>query len=93
MAKYDIARWMKAKLLQIGEPIPFDRSFSGAPGEVVRLSSLVRRIVAPNPGPMTFTGTCTYAVGQGEIAVIDPGPASETTLPRFFRLLAPRQSR
>ncbi len=45
------------------------------PGAPVRLSPLVRRLVAPNPGPMTFTGTCTYVVGAGgTVAVIDPGP-------------------
>ena len=44
---------------------------------VVALSPLVRRIVAPNGGPFTFTGTCTYVVGRGRVAVVDPGPADE----------------
>lgn len=35
---------------------------------------LVRRLLAPNPSPFTFTGTQTYVVGHGEVAVIDPGP-------------------
>ncbi len=35
---------------------------------------LVRRLLAPNPSPFTFTGTQTYVVGRGEVAVIDPGP-------------------
>lgn len=34
----------------------------------------IRRIVAENPGPFTFLGTGTYVVGQGRVAVIDPGP-------------------
>jgi len=38
------------------------------------LSPLVRRIVAPNPGPFTGPGTNTYLVGIDEVAVIDPGP-------------------
>lgn len=37
---------------------------------------LVRRVLAPNPSPYTFTGTQTYIVGAGaDVAVIDPGPA------------------
>lgn len=54
--------------------IAFDRSFVAAPGELLSLTPRVRRMVADNPGPMTFTGTCTYVIGQGEVAVIDPGP-------------------
>lgn len=46
-----------------------------APGVCSALSPLVRRIVAPNPGPMTGPGTNTYLVGIDEVAVIDPGPA------------------
>lgn len=36
---------------------------------------LVRRVLARNPSPFTYTGTQTYIVGEaGEVAVIDPGP-------------------
>lgn len=36
---------------------------------------LVRRVLAPNPSPYTYTGTQTYLVGNTDtIAVIDPGP-------------------
>ena len=44
-------------------------------GEVRVLSPRVRRIVAPNPGPMTGPGTNSYIIGDAELAVIDPGPA------------------
>lgn len=54
--------------------IIFDRTPVGPPGELISLTPNIRRIVAPNPGPMTFTGTCTYVVGHGDVAVIDPGP-------------------
>jgi len=35
---------------------------------------LVRRVLAPNSGPFTYTGTQTYLVGRRDVAVIDPGP-------------------
>ncbi len=56
------------------DDIPYRRDFGVRPSELMRLSPLVRRILANNPGPFTFTGTCTYVVGQGRVAVIDPGP-------------------
>jgi glyoxylase-like metal-dependent hydrolase (beta-lactamase superfamily II) len=40
----------------------------------VTLAPGVRRIRAPNPGMMTGSGTNTYLLGLGEIAVLDPGP-------------------
>ena len=46
----------------------------GPTGEVDQVHPLVRRVLADNPSPFTFTGTQTYIVGTGEVAVIDPGP-------------------
>ena len=44
-------------------------------GLAEQVEPLVRRVLAPNPSPFTFTGTETYIVGAGsEVAVIDPGP-------------------
>lgn len=43
-------------------------------GKVERIAPLVRRLLAPNPSPFTYTGTQTYLIGTGEVAVIDPGP-------------------
>jgi glyoxylase-like metal-dependent hydrolase (beta-lactamase superfamily II) len=57
--------------------IEFNRSFEGEAGELVELSPLVRRMTVGNPGPMTFTGTCTYIVGREQVMVIDPGPVDE----------------
>src|SRR5688500_10916941 len=58
----------------MGDDLVFDRNFSAQAGESAALSPLVRRVVAPNPGPFTFTGTCSYIVGRGRVAIIDPGP-------------------
>ena len=44
-------------------------------GVPFRLNSLVRRLVAPNPGVMTGAGTNTYLLGNDQVAVLDPGPA------------------
>ena len=54
--------------------IPYVREIAFEYGVVQRVSPLVRRVIADNPGPFTFTGTGTYIVGRGEVAVIDPGP-------------------
>jgi glyoxylase-like metal-dependent hydrolase (beta-lactamase superfamily II) len=54
--------------------IPFVRQIDFAYGRPDQVSPLIRRVVARNPGPFTFTGTGTYIVGRGEVAVIDPGP-------------------
>jgi glyoxylase-like metal-dependent hydrolase (beta-lactamase superfamily II)/8-oxo-dGTP pyrophosphatase MutT (NUDIX family) len=43
-------------------------------GEPKRLDRWVTRVIAPNPGMMTGPGTNTYIVGEGEVALIDPGP-------------------
>ncbi len=44
------------------------------PGVVAPVAPGVRRITAPNGGPMTGPGTNTYLVGERDVAVIDPGP-------------------
>lgn len=45
-----------------------------SPGLVQQLHPLVRRLLAPNPSAFTYSGTQTYLVGRGVVAVIDPGP-------------------
>ena len=54
--------------------IPFVKDFDPEYGVCRRVSPRVRRVVANNPGPFTFTGTGTYIVGNGTVVVIDPGP-------------------
>ena len=54
--------------------IPFVKDMQFEYGRPDQVSPLIRRVVANNPGPFTFLGTGTYIIGDGELAVIDPGP-------------------
>ncbi|WP_289041985.1 MBL fold metallo-hydrolase [uncultured Aliiroseovarius sp.] len=49
-------------------------------GVMVQIGPGIRRIIAPNPSPMTYWGTNTFVLGEGDVAVIDPGPADRTHL-------------
>ena len=49
----------------------------------------LRRIVAPNPSPMTYRGTNTYLVGHQELCVIDPGPTSPAHLEAIKAAIGP----
>ena len=53
---------------------PFSSEISFEYGVASRLSPLVRRFVARNPGPLTCKGTNSYIIGHGEVTIIDPGP-------------------
>lgn len=55
----------------------FDRKAPAQSGILMNVAQDIRRIIANNPGPFTFTGTCTYVVGHGAVTVIDPGPEDE----------------
>jgi len=44
-------------------------------GETEQHEPLVRRVLAPNASPYTYTGTQTWIVGnKSDVAIIDPGP-------------------
>ena len=55
--------------------IPFRRQMAFDYGAVEQIAASVRRVIANNPSPFTLYGTGTYILGEGEVAVIDPGPA------------------
>jgi glyoxylase-like metal-dependent hydrolase (beta-lactamase superfamily II) len=59
------------------EDIPFNRNFALKPGMVEHVRPGIRRILCNNPSPFTFTGTVSYILGEGKVAIIDPGPDSE----------------
>ena len=60
--------------------LAFNRNVDVDYGMPQEVAPGIRRIVANNPGPYTFLGTNTYVVGNGQVAIIDPGPADERHL-------------
>jgi len=58
----------------MSDDIPFDKSFGLKPERVREIAPGVRAIAADNPGPFTFKGTVSYIVGNGQVAIVDPGP-------------------
>lgn len=63
---------------------PFLRDHAPPIGQAEPLGPGLRVVTAPNAGPMTFTGTRSYILGEGKVAVIDPGPPD----PRHLAALA-----
>ncbi len=79
---------LKAADLGVTLPrLPLDRTYDPRYGEAVAISPLIRRVLAPNPGPFTFHGTGTYIVGHGRVAVIDPGPLLDAHVDALCRAL------
>lgn len=72
----------------MSKPLEFNRDFDPVIGVPEAVSPLVRRVVANNPGPFTFTGTGTYIVGRGKVAVIDPGPDMESHVEALLTALS-----
>lgn len=54
--------------------IPFRKDMNFEYGRLETVAPGLRRILARNPSSFTFHGTGTYVVGEGDVAVIDPGP-------------------
>ena len=54
--------------------LDLDRRFDPQYGETVKVADNVRRLTAANSGPFTFTGTNSFIIGAGRVAILDPGP-------------------
>ncbi|PIE13926.1 MAG: MBL fold metallo-hydrolase [Rhodobacterales bacterium] len=66
--------------------------FNPPPGRAETLEPGLRRVLAPNPSPMTYRGTNTYLLGDTDIAVIDPGPDLPVHMEALLAALGPGQT-
>lgn len=65
--------------------------FNPTPGEAIELEPGLRRLLCPNPSPMTYRGTNTYLLGETSLAVIDPGPENDAHLAAILAAVKPGQ--
>ena len=52
-------------------PVPFVKDIEFEYGKVQQVTPLIRRIIAHNPGPFTYTGTGVYIIGEGSGEMIN----------------------
>lgn len=71
--------------------IPFVKNFDFEYGACQSISPLIDRVIADNPGPFTYTGTGVYIIGDQNVAIIDPGPATPNHQAALKRALAGRR--
>jgi glyoxylase-like metal-dependent hydrolase (beta-lactamase superfamily II) len=63
----------------------FEQPPDNASGRLTRVAPRVRRLIANNPSPFTSTGTCSYLIGDEQIAIVDPGPLDEAHIEALLR--------
>lgn len=68
-----------------------DSDHEPAYGQPERVMPDLRRILAPNPSPMTGRGTNSYLLGQTDLALIDPGPDDPAHLEAILAALGDDQ--
>jgi glyoxylase-like metal-dependent hydrolase (beta-lactamase superfamily II) len=69
----------------------YDTGFSPETGVAVPVSPGLVRVTAGNRGPYTFTGTNSFVVGHGAVAVLDPGPDEAAHLEALRHAIGGRQ--
>lgn len=67
-------------------------AFDPPHGVAQKMGPGLRRLLAPNPSPMTYRGTNTYLLGTRTLAVIDPGPDDRAHLGAILGALETGQS-
>jgi glyoxylase-like metal-dependent hydrolase (beta-lactamase superfamily II) len=66
-----------------------DSAEAGAEADLLTHYDILR-VRAPNPGPLTLSGTNTWVVGRGPTWVVDPGPLLDEHLARLFNAIEAR---
>lgn len=61
-------------------------------GKCQKLSPLVRRVTCPNASPFTYTGTGSFIIGNGTVAILDPGPLDMAHLEAICAALEPGET-
>ncbi|MDU8926776.1 MBL fold metallo-hydrolase [Alisedimentitalea sp. MJ-SS2] len=74
----------------MSSPLPPD-DFNPPTGAAMVLEPGLRRVLCPNPSPMTYRGTNTYILGDHGLAVIDPGPENASHLQAILDAVQPGQ--
>ena len=68
---------------------PFDKNPDVHWGVAEEVAPGVRRVTAQNPSAFTFTGTRSYLLGRGDVALIDPGPEDPAHVAAIMGALGP----
>ena len=56
--------------------------------KIEQVSSLVKKLMAPNPSPFTLYGTGTFIIGREQICIIDPGPSIDSHINNLLNSIA-----
>ena len=62
------------------DDVPFNRDFPLKPGVAEQVRPGVRRVLCDNPSPFTFTGTVSYIIGQGKVAITFHPPGNRNSI-------------
>lgn len=65
-----------------------DEAARAANAAPVTIAPGLRRLTAPNPGPLTYRGTNGYLLGQEAITAIDPGPDDDAHVANLIKVAA-----
>jgi glyoxylase-like metal-dependent hydrolase (beta-lactamase superfamily II) len=68
--------------------LSYDLAFEAPYETLIPVAPRIRRLLTHNPSAFTFKGTGVYVIGEDEVAVVDPGPASPEHLSALRAALA-----